>query len=214
MGPCLMALLLAVAGGQAPPSPAPTPSTAPAQLAGPPKPSDAIPMDLGTAIAGVVGRMLSVPRFEEHLEVRDRYQEALDAYLKSADIACGPRGGPDPTPYDDMNRVAGTSKPASADLLAGMKWLFHKGKKDGSDANGRYYVYSVSMLSTPGRIVHVVRDGPISENSRSLVPGTSWQLVGRFADQSRAAEAIGRLQRGESVQTQSHVLWAASRCLP
>src|SRR5262245_45642229 len=118
MGSCLIALLLAAGGQAAPPqaptatpTPAPTPAPAPAQqIVGPPPPSDSAPMDLGTAIAGVVGRMLSVPRFEEHLEVRDRYQEALDAYLKSADIACGPKGGPDPTPYDDMNRVAGTSK--------------------------------------------------------------------------------------------------------
>ena len=113
-----------------------------------------------------------------------------------------------------MNRVAGTSIPPHADLLAGARWLFHK-SMNGSTASGRYYVYSVSMKSNPGRIVHVVRDGPIPENSRSLVPGTSWELVGRFADQSKAAEAIGRLQRGESVQsgTESRVLWTASRCL-
>jgi hypothetical protein len=217
MGPYVMALLLAarapVCGAQEPQeagSPKPKP-----ELAGPPAPeTQPVTVDLGTAIAEVVGRMLATPHFQEHVEVRDRYQEALNAYLRSADMTCGPRGGPESSPYDDMNRVAGSSPPPSADLLAGAKWLFHKARK-GSAASGRYYVYSVSMNSNPGRIVHVVRDGPIPESSRSRVPGTSWQLVGRFADQSSAAGAIGRLQRGESVQsgTESRVLWAASRCL-
>ncbi len=219
MGSYVVALLLAalapVSGAQEPPA-AGSPKPEQAGPPPPPQASDAQPfkVDLGTAIAEVVGRMLSTPHFQDHVEVRDRYQDALDAYLRSADIACGPRGGPEPSPYDDMNRVAGTSIPAHADLLAGVRWLFHKGKKDSAASSGRYYVYSVSMTSNPGRIVHVVRDGPIPENSRSRVPGTSWQLVGRFADQSKAAEAIGRLQRGESVQrTESRVLWTASRCL-
>src|SRR5215471_20951134 len=116
------------------------------ELAGPPAPEAQSKIDLGTAIAEVAGRMLATPRFQDQIEVHDQYQEALNAYLHSADINCGPRGGPAPTPYDDMDRVAGTSQPASADLLSGFKWLFHKSKK-GSDSSGRYYVYSVTMAS-------------------------------------------------------------------
>ena len=174
----LLAALAPVGGAQEPPA-AGSPKLEQAGPPPPPEASDAqLKVDLATATAEVVGRMLSTPHFQEHVEVRDRYQDALDAYLRSADIGCGPRGGPEPTPYDDMNRVAGTSIPPHADLLAGARWLFHRAKKDSAASNGRYYVYSVSMTSSPGRIVHVVRDGPIPENGRSRVPGTSWQLVG------------------------------------
>ena len=170
-------------------------------------------VDIGKAIAEVAARMLATPRFEEHVEVRDRYQEALNSYLRAADLGCGATAA-GPPPYDEMNRFRETRIPPHADLLAGAKWLVGKLKRQGTIKGGRYYLYSVTAKSAPGRVVHVVRDGPISEDSRSSVPGTSWELVGRYVDQSKASEAVARLPRGGSADgsEESRVLWAATAC--
>jgi hypothetical protein len=195
----------------APATPAATPTPKPDA-----KPAAAAPakIDVGNGIADVAARMLATPRFEDQIEVRDRYQEALNAYLWSSDTSCS-TAAPQASPYDEMNRVAGTAPPPSADLLAGLRWLFHKPKGGKAvTADGRYYVYSVSLKANPGHIVNVVRDGPISEGSRSSIPGMDWQLVGRFSDKTSASQAIYRIQRGSAPErgTEPSVLWATNRC--
>lgn len=170
-------------------------------------------VEIGKAVAEVVARMLAAPRFEEQVEVRDRYQEALDSYLRAANLDCGATASGPPS-YDEMNRFRETRIPPHADLLAGAKWLVGKLKRPSASKVGRYYLYSVTARSAPGRVVHVIRDDAISEDSRSSVPGTTWELVGRYADQSKASEALARLQRGDLADgsERSRVLWAARSC--
>jgi hypothetical protein len=170
-------------------------------------------VDIGKAIAEVVARMLATPRFEEHVEVRDRYQEALNSYLRASNLGCGATSSGAP-PYDEMNRFREARIPPHADLLAGGKWLLGKLKRHGASKGGRFYLYSVGAKSAPGRVVYVVRDGAISEDSRSSVPGTSWELVGTYADQGKASAAVARLQRGGSADEvgRSQVLWATTGC--
>ena len=106
--------------------------------------------------------------------------------------------------------------PPSADLLAGGKWLLDKLKRRGASKGGRYHLYSVRAKAAPGRVVYVVRDGAMSEDSRSSVPGTVWELVGRYADPGKAAEAVARLQRhGSAEEPRSlQILWATTGCPP
>ena len=113
-----------------------------------------------------------------------------------------------------MSRFRETRIPPHADLLAGAKWLIGKLKRPSTVKGGRYYLYAVTALSAPGRKVLVVRDGAISEESRSSVAGTNWELVGRYADRSRASEAVARLQRRGSADGSegARVLWAAPAC--
>ncbi len=217
MGTCAVLMLAAaVVAGSGPQQPEAA-ADAKVQKPGPVPPVESgtpLKIDIGKAIAEVVAKMLATPRFEEHVEIHDRYQAALNAYLGAADLSCGPSES-GPPPYDEMNRFRGTRTPPSADLLAGAKWLYRKLKGQGERKDRRYYVYSVGLRAAPDRVVYVVRDGPISEDSRSSVPGTTWELVGRFADQGKAAEAVSRLQRGMDTAEgaeRSPVLWAASRC--
>jgi hypothetical protein len=198
------------AGGEQVPKAVPAPST----RAGAPDPgAQPLKVDIGKAIAEVVARMLESPRFEAHVEVHDRYQEALDSHLRAEELACGATAS-GPPPYDEMARFRETRIPPHADLLAGAKWLAGKLKRQGTVKDGRYYLYSVTARSAPGRVVLVVRDGAISEASRSSVAGTNWELVGRYADRSSASEAVARLQRGGPVDGSegARVLWAAPAC--
>jgi hypothetical protein len=222
MGSGMAVLILAVAvaaGGlqEGPPAggaqvqkavPAPATAGAAPDPAAPP-----LKIDIGKAIAEVVARMLATPHFDEHVEVRDRYQEALDSYLRAADLACGATAS-GPPPQDEMNRFRETRIPPHADLLAGAKWLVDKLKQQGTSRNGRYHLYSVRAKSAAGRVVYVVRDGAISEQGRSSVPGVTWDLVGRYADQSKASQAVAELLRSGSADgsKESRILWAATRC--
>lgn len=185
----------------------------PVSVAGAPSGMPHLNADVGKAIAEIVARMLATPRFEEHVEVRDRYQEALNSYLHASDLGCGATSS-GPPPYDEMNRFREARIPPHADLLAGGKWLLDKLKRHGASKGGRYHLYSVGAKADPGRVVYVVRDGAISEDSRSSVPGTSWELVGRYADQGKASEAVARLQRHGSAEESggSQVLWAMTGC--
>lgn len=171
--------------------------------------------DVGKAIAEIVGRVLAMPRYEEEIEVRDRYQEALNQYLQASDLGCGATSS-GPPPLDEMNRFREARIPPSADLLAGGKWLLDRLKRRGASKGGRYHLYSVKAKAAPGRVVYVVRDGAMSEDSRSSVPGTVWELVGRYADQGKAGEAVARLQRhGSAEEPRSpQILWATTGCPP
>jgi hypothetical protein len=192
------------------------PSAAPGRAAVADRSARAPGIDLSTAISELVARMLETPRFEEHIEVRDRYQEALDAHLRAAELACGAtESGP---PSDgEMNRFRETRIPPHADLLAGAKWLNRKLRRLFSAKTPRYFLYSVRRVCAPERVVYVVRDGPISEDARSSVPGTVWGLVASFVDRGKAADALNRIQRGlaessAARQDSPRTLWAATGC--
>jgi hypothetical protein len=166
------------------------------------------------AISGVVARMLAVPRFEEEVEVRDRYQEALDAHLRAAELGCrvtslGPPGD------DDLNRFSANPRPPSADLVPAAKLLYQKLKEQRGEP--RFFLYAVRREDAPERVVHVVRDGPISEGSRSAVPGVVWELVEKFDNRGKAADALSRLESGRAAtpdeeQETPRTLWAATGC--
>ena len=205
----LAALVLPAWGVQDPPAPA-----------GPPRPGarpprQPRPIGLDEAMSEVLARLLAIPRFEDTVEVRDRYQEALDRHLRAADLACevtssGPPGDA------EMNRFSANPKPPSADLLAAGELLGRKVKGLFSQKKPRFFLYSVHREAAPERIVYVVRDGPVSEDVRSSVPGTEWELVDRFADRGQAVDALSRLDRGLAVTDEDseapRTLWAATGC--
>jgi hypothetical protein len=194
----------------------------PGPQAGPEKPTAAtlqpLTINMDKAVSEVVARMLAIPRFEEHIEVRDQYQEALEAHLRAADLVCGATAS-GPPPQDEMNRFRGAQIPPHADLLAAgrliakkVKGLFSKGGK-----KPRFFLYAVRRKDEPTRAVYVVRDGPISEAMRASIPGTAWELVDRFAERDKAAEALTRLQRGVAFDSSKRddaprTLWAATGC--
>ena len=173
-------------------------------------------INIDRAISEMVARMLAIPRFEEHVEVRDHYQEALDAHLRAADLGCGATASGPPA-QDEMNRFRGARIPAHADLLAAGKLLGRKVKGLFSRKKPRFFLYSVRRQDAPARVVYVVRDGRISEGARSSIPGTAWELVDSFADREKAADALTRLQRGFAStsgegQDVPQTLWAATGC--
>ena len=193
---------------------APAPTAAPAGPAPPSAPPLTIDMD--RAISELVARMLAVPRFEEYVEVHDRYQEALDAYLSAVDLTCGATSS-GPPPQDEMNRFRGAQIPPTADLLAAGKLVAKKVKGLFKKKRPRFFLYSVRRKDAPARVVYVVRDGRISEGARASIPGTAWELVDSFSDREKAAEALTRLQRGfASTSAEGHdvprTLWAATGC--
>jgi hypothetical protein len=124
------------------------PSAAPGRAAVADSSAKTLRIDLSTAISEVVARMLEAPRFEEHVEVRDHYQEALDVHLRAAELACGAtESGP---PSDgEMNRFRETRIPPHADLLAGTKWLNRMLRRLFSAKTPRYFLYSVRRVSAP-----------------------------------------------------------------
>jgi hypothetical protein len=172
-------------------------------------PSDKpLSLDLDTVTSAVLARMLAIPRFEEEVEVRDRYQEALDAHLRAAELECGATSSGPPRD-DEMNRFSANPKPPSADFVAAGKLLFSRKKP-------RFFLYSVRREAVPERVVYVVRDGPVSEDARSSIPGTAWALVEKFADRGKAADALSRLERGfvttDETPDTPRTLWAATGC--
>jgi len=199
-----------------------TAQEAAAPPAGPPAPAppaaQPLTINIDRAISEVVARMLAVPRFEERIEVHDRYREAIDAYLRSADLACGASASRPPA-QDEMRRVGGVQTPATptADLLAAGKLLAEKVRGLFGKKTPRFFLYSVHRQDAPTHVVYVVRDGRISEGARASIPGTAWELVDSFADRDKAAQALSRLQRGFAStsgegQDVPRTLWAASGC--
>jgi hypothetical protein len=201
-------------------TPAPAPAAKSDGLARESRPEAAGPtaaptgrIEIGHAVAEAVAKMLATPRFEEQIEVRDRYQEALDAMLRSANLECGATSSGPPTP-DEMSRFDGREIPPTADLLAGLKWLHGKLTKRESPARPRYFLYSVHLRSTPARSVYVVRDGVLPDDARASVPGAEWVLVASYADRDAATKDLARLQRGAAAPDRPAppALWAASVC--
>ena len=183
------------------------------------KPSTAPPplkIDMGRAIGEAVARMLATPRFEEQVEVRDTYQEALARYFAADRLSCGATES-GPPQQDEMNRFRTHPIPPHADLLAGFKWLHRKLKGAPARSAPRFYLYWVRLKAEPERFVYVVREGPVSDNDRAAAPGTEWELLASLADSTRAADAVTRLNRGESTPStveprRAVTLWAAPRC--
>jgi hypothetical protein len=214
----ISSLIAATALAQEPPASPPAPpasgpsgrAAAPAPPAAPPKP------DYGRAVAEAVARILATPRFEEQVEVRDTYQEALGRYFAEAELTCGTTES-GPPPEDELNRFRAHPVPPHADLLAGFKWLHQKVRGLDSRKKPRYFLYQVHLESAPERFVYVVNEGALSESDRASAPGTEWELLAGYADASKATEALTKLQRRMSApsapeQTRGLALWAARRC--
>jgi hypothetical protein len=175
-------------------------------------PAEPVAIDADTAISKILERMLVIPRFEEEIEVRDRYQEALDAYLAAAALECEAPTSEGPPSAAELDRYSANPKPPSADLLAGGKALWRKVKGGGKP---RFYLYSVRREEAPERVVYVVRDGKVTEDARSSVPGTTWELVNRYSDRGKATDALERLERGFAKPEgprDPRTLWAATGC--
>jgi hypothetical protein len=176
------------------------------------RPAEAVAIDADTAISKVLERMLAVPRFEEEVEVRDRYQEALDAYLTAAALECEAQTSEGPPSPAELDRHGANPKPPSVDLVAAGKLLWEKGKEEGKP---RFYLYAVRREDAAERVVYVVRDGEITEDARSSIPGTRWELVKRYSNRDEAAEALKRRERGFDPTESSkgtRTLWAAAGC--
>jgi hypothetical protein len=197
---------LAMRAGAEPPAPAPPVRDAGAERPAPPAGS----LTVGHAVAEAVTKMLATPRFEEQVEVRDRYQEALDATLRAASLGCGATPSGPPTP-NEMSRFGGREIPPTADLLAGLKWLHRK--VVGKPPEPRYFLYSAHLRKAPERSVYVVHDGVLPENVRASVPDADWVLVGSYAERDAATEVLERLQRGGAASDRrAPALWAVSPC--
>lgn len=173
-------------------------------------------IDMGRAIAEAVARMLATPRFEEQVEVRDTYQEALARYFAADRLSCGATES-GPPPQDEMNRFRTHPIPPHADLLAGFKWLHRKLRGTTARSAPRFYLYWVRLKAAPERFVYVVHEGPIAENDRLAAPGTEWELLTAFPDAAKAADAVTRLSREVSSPStvepsRAVTLWAARHC--
>ena len=175
-------------------------------------PAEPVEVDVDTAISRILAQMLAIPRFEEEVEVRDRYQEALDEYLAATALECEPPPNEGPPTAAELDRYGANPKPPSVDLVAAGKLLLGKGKGSGKP---RFYLYSVRREDVPERVVYVVRDGAVTEDARSSIPGTTWELRKRYSDREEAAEALKRLERGSASAESSReprTLWAAAGC--
>jgi hypothetical protein len=195
---------------------APTPAE-PAEAASPAEPGGGEPLkiDLDRAISGVVARMLAIPRFEEEIEVRDRYQEALDAHLRAAALNCRATPKPGAPGPEELNRFGANPRPPSADLLTPVKVFFGKLKGLFSERKPRFFLYSVRRDEGPQRVVYVVLDGPVTAGARYSVPGTTWELLAQYGDRDKARHALDRLERGAPIPRDGRghrTLWAATGC--
>jgi hypothetical protein len=201
-------------------------------------------IDIERHIAEAMARdpSLALPRFKEDIEVRDAYQDALDALVRGVDLECGPSGQGPPTRYE-MNPYRGATIPVHADFLAPAK-LIVKGLDHlfGSKAP-HYFLYAVHRSSVadapgtddaspmtsapsssgprpsaPSAPEYIVREAPISENARSSIAGVSWELVASFRDRDSALAALRRLRGGSTLQ-RAHEdgrlpPWVSTTCRP
>ena len=175
-------------------------------------PAEPVEIDVDTAISGILARMLAIPRFEEEVEVRDRYLEALDEFVAATALECEAPTSEAPPTAAELDRYGANPKPPSVDLLAAGKLLLGKNKGGGKP---RFYLYSVRREDALERVVYVVRDGAVTEDARSSIPGTTWELRKRYSDRDEAAEALRRLERGSASaesSTEPRTLWAAAAC--
>jgi len=205
----------ALAQEASPSAPAPKEPEPPAAVS-PAEPTPHLKVDMGAIVAKAVAEILAAPRFEEQVEVRDRFQESLNRYLAPSGTACGATAS-GPPPPDEMNRFRAHPTPPTADLLAGLKWLHRKVKGLSAQKLPRFFLYRVRSKSAPERFVYVVREGAVSENDRASAPGTEWELLTTFTDAGRAAETLTRLQRGLTVpsrpdEPRGTALWAVPPC--
>jgi hypothetical protein len=168
-----------------------------------------VPMDIDTAISGVLTGMMATPRFEEEVVVTDRFQEALNAHLEAAELGCEvARSGPPPS-HQELSRYSANPKPPSADLVAPARALAGKA----SSVEPRFFLYSIRPESAPERVAYVVLDSRVSATMRYSVPETKWELVGEYKKRSAAADALARVERGESPEARPpRTLWAATGC--
>lgn len=180
--------------------------------------ADPLEMDVDEVTSGLIARMLAIPRFEDEIEVRDRYQEALGAHLRASQLECTarPNASPGPPSHDELNRYSANPRPPSADLLTPAKLLFGKGKGRAQETP-RFSLYSVWREDAPERVVYVVLDGPVAEGALPSVPGAAWKQLGQYRDRDEAADALRRLDRGNPATPRgergaTRTLWTATGC--
>jgi len=209
-------LTLGVLGQEAPQAPPAPAERQPPVVSSPAPPTPELKVDMGRIVAMAVAQILATPRFEEQVEVRDRFQDSLDRYLVATDVSCGATES-GPPPQDELNRFRAHPIPPHADLLAGFRWLHRKLRASTARKNARFFLYWVHLKGAPERFVYVVREGPMSENDRALAPETEWELLAGFVDGGIAADTLSRLQRGVSTpsspqETRGMALWAMRKC--
>ena len=177
---------------------------------------------------------LALPHFKEDVEVRDVYQEALAARLRGIDLECGASEKGPPTRYE-MNPYRGATIPVHADFLAPAKLIAKELDKLLGSKKPRYFLYAVhrpvvladSSTASPAgptpppsvAAEYVLRDTPISENARSSVPGTRWELVASFRDRDSALATIDRLRGGFAALRRAREdgrlpPWVSTTCRP
>jgi hypothetical protein len=167
-----------------PPAPDPTPTPKPPRLR----------LDLDRHVDAVVKRHDDGKlRFEDRIEVTARAQEALEALLRGAELACSPSSdGPPPT--SELNRYKTVPIPPYADFIAAAKAIFKALKKINPwKGEPRYVLYGVRRGD---ELRFLVREGELSLSLRLAVPGTTWDEIARFHDRGEAATALRRLERG------------------
>jgi len=213
----------------------PTPATTPPRLK----------VDIERYIAEAIARdpSLALPHFKEDVEVRDVHQDALDAHLRGVDLECGASGSGPPT-ASDMNPYRGATIPVHADFLAPTKLLVKQLDKLFGSKKPRYFLYAVHRAGVGGAPAtptptstagspsppppapspssateYVLRDAPISEDARSSVPGTRWELIASFRDRDSALAALDRLRGGFATLQRAHEdgrlpPWVSTTCRP
>jgi hypothetical protein len=180
-------------------------------------------LDIDKAVRDVLARQRAheLPHFEERIEVRDAYRDALEAHLHGAELECGASAWGPPTRYE-MNGYRGSPIPVHADFTAGAKLLYSMLEGLFSSKEPRWFLYAVRRTTQPGapgpdRITYVIREGRVPEHARLSVPGTSFDLIAGFRGRTEASSALRRLERGFPTLKRAHAddpppPWFATPC--
>ncbi len=165
-------------------------------------------------VAAVLRRKeaMSLPRFEEKLEIRDRFREALAEHLQGVDLACGAVSGV-PT-HKEMQQHRGTSIPPHLDLVRAYKELRKLWRKV-RRPKPRFFLYAAHSLD---RVGWVLREGEMPATAR-VAAGASFELLAGFADREEGLAALRRLERGFGSLKRSHEdepmpPWVTAACRP
>ncbi len=167
-----------------PPAPAPTPTPRPPRLR----------LDLDRHLDAIVKRHDDGrPRFEDRIEVTDRAQDALEALVRGAELACSASAGGPPT-TSEMNAYKTVPIPPYADFIAAAKALVKALRRINPwKGEPRFVLYA---LRRGDDLRFVLREGELPLSLRLATPGTSWDELARFHDRGEATTALRRLERG------------------
>ncbi len=233
-----MALAVSASGGGGQPAvqESPTEQADPEQPRIAPQPR--LKLDIERAITEAMARdpSLGLPRFEERVEVRDVYQESLEALLRGVDVKCGASQTGPPT-TGEMNPYRGATIPPHADFLGAGKAIAKGVRKLLGSKKPRYFLYAVhrpasgstrtASTSAPvsgavesgDTVSYLLRESPISKNARASVPGTRWELIAGFRERDDALVALDRLRRGFATLQRAREdgrlpPWVSTTCRP